>query len=118
MSSHAHDIDKEVKTYLLVFAALLVLTAVTVLISRFHFPSSIAIPLALIVALIKGSLVVGFFMHLISEKQLIYGILFFVVIFFFGLLLLPFCNDHDRLTGTQNIGKKLLATHAQAEHVH
>ena len=124
MSGHVHDIQKEVKTYLMVFAALLVLTAITVLISRYHLPSGVAIPLALTVAIIKGGLVVGFFMHLISERQLIYVLLVFVIIFFLGLLMLPIYNDYDRITGTKDDGKKIAimrlhdAGQKEAEHVH
>ena len=124
MSGHVHDIQKEVKIYLMVFGALLVLTAITVLISRFHLPSSVAIPLALTVAIIKGGMVVGFFMHLISERQLIYTLLFFVIIFFFGLLLLPIYNDKDRIMGTKDSGKEIAtirlhdAGQKEAEHVH
>ena len=42
--------------------------------------------LALAVATIKGSLVAAFFMHLISERKLIYAVLVLTV-FFFGVML-------------------------------
>jgi len=38
---------------------------------------------ALLVATVKGGLVAAFFMHLISEKKLIYGILALTLFFFF-----------------------------------
>ena len=86
---HAVDIDKHVRIYITVFVALMVLTIVTVAISRVHLPMPIAVTVALIVAIIKGSLVACYFMHLISEKKLIYGVLVLTVAFFAALLALP-----------------------------
>jgi cytochrome c oxidase subunit IV len=88
-SDHAVDIDKHVRVYITVFVALMVLTVVTVAISRFHLPVPIAVTVALVVAIIKGSLVACYFMHLISEKKLIYAVLALTVAFFFALLALP-----------------------------
>ena len=86
---HAVDIDKHVRVYIMVFVALMVLTVVTVAISRFHLPVPIAVTVALIVALIKGSLVAGYFMHLVSEKKLIYAVLALTIAFFLPLMALP-----------------------------
>ncbi|MBV8520322.1 MAG: cytochrome C oxidase subunit IV family protein [Acidobacteria bacterium] len=79
-------IRKEIRRYLIVFAALGALTIVTVAISLLHLPTHLAILLALTVAVVKGSLVAAFFMHLISERKLIYAVLLLTV-FFFGMLL-------------------------------
>ena len=120
MSGHSGDIQKEIRGYWIIFFALIFFTVVTVTISKFHFAPPIAISLALAVALFKGSLVAGFFMHLLSERQLIYSVLTFTFLFFFGLLLLPLLNDHDRLTGTQNTGKAQqavqLSEHKEGHH--
>jgi cytochrome c oxidase subunit IV len=86
---HAVDIDKHVRVYITVFVALMVLTIVTVVISRFHFPVPIAVTVALFVATVKGALVAGYFMHLVSEKKLIYAVLALTVAFFVVLLALP-----------------------------
>jgi cytochrome c oxidase subunit 4 len=86
---HAVDIDKHVRVYITVFVALMVLTIVTVAISRFHFPVPIAVTVALIVATIKGALVAGYFMHLVSEKKLIYAVLALTIVFFVALIALP-----------------------------
>jgi cytochrome c oxidase subunit 4 len=88
-SDHAVDIDKHVRVYITVFVALMVLTIVTVAVSRYHFPVPVAVTVALIVATIKGSLVACYFMHLISEKKLIYAVLAVTVVFFAVLLALP-----------------------------
>ncbi len=92
---HAVDIDKHVRIYITVFVALMILTIVTVAVSRFHLPVPIAVTVALIVAIVKGSLVACFFMHLISEKKLIYAVLALTVAFFIALMVLPVLTVHD-----------------------
>ena len=67
----------------------MVLTIVTVAISYLHLPVPMAVTVALLVATIKGSLVACYFMHLISEKKLIYAVLALTVVFFVALLALP-----------------------------
>jgi cytochrome c oxidase subunit 4 len=94
-SHHAADIDRHVRVYITVFVALMVLTIVTVLISRVHLPIPIAVTLALFVATIKGALVACYFMHLISEKKLIYAVLALTGAFFVALLALPIFTHSD-----------------------
>ena len=86
---HAVDIDKHVRVYITVFVSLMVLTGITVAVAQFHLPIHIAVTVALIVATIKGSLVACYFMHLISEKKLIYAVLGLTVFFFIALMTLP-----------------------------
>ena len=88
-SDHAADIDRHVRVYITVFGALMALTIITVVVSRFHLPVPIAVSVALLVATIKGSLVACYFMHLISEKKLIYAVLVVTAVFFAALLALP-----------------------------
>ena len=88
-SDHAADIDRHVRVYITVFVALMVLTIVTVAVSRVHLSVPLAVTVALIVATIKGSLVACYFMHLISEKKLIYAVLVLTAVFFVALLALP-----------------------------
>ena len=94
-SDHAADIDKHVKIYISVFVALMVLTIVTVAISRVHLPVPMAVALALLVATVKGSLVACYFMHLISEKKLILAVLVLTAVFFVALLALPVFTVSD-----------------------
>jgi len=86
---HAVDIDRHVRVYIIVFVALMALTFITVAVSYLHLPPKVAITVALFVATIKGSLVACYFMHLISEKKLIYAVLVITVIKFVALLALP-----------------------------
>ena len=92
---HAADIDKHVRIYITVFVALMVLTVITVLIARVHLPIPIAVSVAMLVAIIKGSLVACYFMHLISEKKLIYAVLGLTLAFFVALLALPALTHAD-----------------------
>lgn len=92
---HAVDIDRHVRIYVTVFVALMALTIITVAISRVHLPLPIAVAVALLVATIKGSLVASYFMHLISEKKLIYAVLALTAVFFLVLLALPAITHSD-----------------------
>ena len=94
-SDHAVDIDRHVRIYITVFVALMALTIITVAVSRFHLPVPVAVTVALLVATIKGSLVACYFMHLISEKKLIYAVLVLTAAFFLALLFLPVLTVHD-----------------------
>ena len=82
-------IKKHVKIYIAVFATLAALTVVTVAVSYLHLPFQKAVAVALIIATIKASLVALFFMHLISEKWVIFSILAVTFFFFLHLLILP-----------------------------
>ena len=94
-SDHAVDIDKHVRVYITVFVALMVLTIITVAVSYLDLSVPLAITLALVIATVKGSLVACYFMHLISEKKLIYAVLIVTVAFFVALLLLPVLTVSD-----------------------
>ena len=96
MSDHSHDISKHVRVYITVFVALLVGTIVTVALNYMHFDSvPLTIAIALFVAVIKASLVACYFMHLISERKMIYAILIFTAFFFTGLMFLTLWSMQD-----------------------
>jgi cytochrome c oxidase subunit 4 len=87
---HPHEIDHHVRVAMIVFGALMVLTVVTVgawALLDLSVPMTIA--LALLIAIVKGSLVAGYFMHLLTERKLIYWVLGLTVAFFIVLLLVP-----------------------------
>lgn len=103
---HAHsaeEVSKHVKVYLTVFIALLIGTVITVALNYLHFDSkALTIGIALFVATIKATLVACYFMHLISEKRMIYLILGFTTFFCIGLmgLTLGAYADFPPLTAT------------------
>ena len=83
------EIDRHVRVYITVFVALMALTVITVAVSYLDLSPPKAIAVALFIATIKGSLVACYFMHLISEKKLIYVVLAITAIKFVALLALP-----------------------------
>ena len=83
------EVREHIRTYVLVFTALAVLTVVTVGISYIHLPTGPAIALAMAVALVKAGLVAGFFMHLVSEKKVIHWVLILSFAFFVFVMFLP-----------------------------
>jgi len=106
------EIDKHVRTYIMVFATLLVLTMVTVAVSYLHLEVHEAIAVALVIASIKASLVALFFMHLISERQVILLILALTAAFAAVLLLLPVITNHDHITSSNMPAAMISAAHS------
>ncbi len=87
---------EHVRRYLYVFYALIFGTFITVAASYIPFGSHhINIAVALAIAVGKASLVAAFFMHLISERKMIYGLLVFTVCFFLGLMILTVSSFAD-----------------------
>ena len=85
-----------VRRYLYVFYALIVGTILTVLASYIPWGNrEINIGVALLIAICKASLVACFFMHLISERKLIYGLLACTAFFFIGLMFLTMWSFGD-----------------------
>jgi cytochrome c oxidase subunit 4 len=100
--THPVDIDRHVRIYVTVFVGLMALTLITVAIAYLHLPLRMAVAVALLIATIKGSLVACYFMHLISERRLIFAVMGLTVAFFLALLLLPVLSHAGRseITGT------------------
>ena len=91
------EIKREVRVYLIVFGALAALTVVTV--AAFYalksYPVYVAVLVALAIASVKGFLVAGYFMHLLSEKKLIYAVLLLTVFFFVVLIWGPWQHHYS-----------------------
>jgi caa(3)-type oxidase subunit IV len=88
---YAHNVQKHVRGYLMVGAALLAFTAITVALSYVDFGARKAnIAVAMIVATFKAGLVAAIFMHLAAEKRLIYRVLIFTGLFVFALFWLTY----------------------------
>jgi cytochrome c oxidase subunit 4 len=78
-----------VRVYLAVFAALLTLTALTIWVA-FHDFGSWNAPMAMGIAVIKGTLVVLFFMHLryssrLTQIVVVAGFFWLLILFGFGM---------------------------------
>jgi cytochrome c oxidase subunit IV len=95
-SDHPDHFASHVRRYLYVFVALIIGTILTVWASYIPMGSREAnIAVALLIASCKAFLVAGFFMHLISERKMIYGILGFTVFFVTGLMALTLWSFGD-----------------------
>ena len=88
-TTHTESVRRQVKGYIFVFIALMGLTVVTVAVSYLHLDVRAAIAVALVVATLKASLVASYFMHLISERKVIYATLALTAILLVALLFLP-----------------------------
>jgi caa(3)-type oxidase subunit IV len=95
----AHNVAKHVRKYLLVGATLITFTAITVWLSYVDFGTIKAnVAVAMVVATFKAALVAAIFMHLSSEKRLIYRILVFTAFFVIGLFFLTYLAWYDPIT--------------------
>ena len=97
------DFRHHVRRYLYIFYALLFGTLITVGASYIPFGNhAINIAVALAIACGKAFLVAGFFMHLISERKMVYGLLALTGFFFLGLVFLTLSayGDFPRMTVT------------------
>jgi caa(3)-type oxidase subunit IV len=87
---------EHLRRYLFVFYALLFGTLITVGASYIPWGNrEINIGVALFIAVGKASLVACYFMHLISERKMIYGIMTFTAFFFIGLMFLTIWSFSD-----------------------
>src|SRR4030095_13363567 len=85
-----------VRRYLFVFYALLFGTVITVGASYIPFGHhAVNVGVALVIACGKAFLVAGYFMHLVSERKMIYGIMAFTAFFFVGLMFLTIWSFTD-----------------------
>ena len=98
MHSDPAEIKKSIRTYMMVGAALLVFTVITVAVSQIHIESeALRVTVALIIACMKGAMVASIFMHLSHEKRWIYGALLLTVVGFIILMTVPLFTILDTI---------------------
>jgi cytochrome c oxidase subunit 4 len=101
MSAHtADEVRKHLRAYVLVFMALMAGTLITVWIWSLHLPMSTAITLQISLAVLKASLVLGYFMHLLTERKTTYAILVTTAFFFAFLMYLTIWSTDQHPVGT------------------
>ena len=95
----AHDVSKHIRGYLMVGGTLLLFTGITVALSYVNFGTQKAnVAVAMVVGTFKAGLVATIFMHLASEKRMIYRIVIFTFFFVFGLFWLTYLAWYDPIT--------------------
>jgi cytochrome c oxidase subunit IV len=95
----AHPVD--VRPYLAVFGALMVLTVVTVGVSYLRLSMTPTVLVALAIATAKASLVAIFFMHLKGERPMVYWPLGLTAVLFVALFAFLLWSEGDHLFGTR-----------------
>ncbi len=95
-AAHAEEIKKHVRVYLIVFGALAVLTVVTVAVAYLNLPIVAAVIVALIIASVKAGLVAAYFMHLVSEKKVIYWTLGLTAAFLAAMFIIFIAAYYDQ----------------------
>ncbi len=89
MASSVEEVNKSVRAFMKVGAALFVLTLFTVWLSTVEMPThNMNILIGMIVAAVKASLVCLIFMHLNHERSVIYKVLAFTAVFAIVLFVL------------------------------
>ena len=99
MNGTAHPVP--VRGYLAVFAALLVLTIVTVAVASLNLTEGATVAVAVTIATVKATLVAMFFMHLKGEKPMVFWSLGLTAVLFAALFAFLLWTEGDRLFGTK-----------------
>jgi caa(3)-type oxidase subunit IV len=87
--SQSHSVDLNIRRYLIVFGCMIVCALLTVGISLAPLGNhKLNIALALVTVAVQAFLVLGFMMHLLSERHTIYSVLGFTGFFLVFLMLL------------------------------
>ncbi|PTY03587.1 hypothetical protein DB346_06880 [Verrucomicrobia bacterium LW23] len=131
MASHTHDkdhhavssdphapdpheiehIEQHIKLYWIIFGSLFVLTIITVLVAYLPFSTWGHIICALIIATFKAGLVVAVFMHMMTEKKLIYQVMIGAVVCAFILFFLTWFAWYDPIHWGKDPYKERPADH-------
>lgn len=108
-----------VRGYLMVFGALLLLTLVTVTVSYLDLPERSTVLIAVAIAALKATLVAMFFMHLKGERPMVYWALRLTAVLFVTLFAFLIWTERDHLIGTRftdAFGSEPKAAPSGAEH--
>lgn len=98
MAQSHGDPKKMVKVYIAIFAALAVLTFLTVWVNSLQVARPMAIAIAATIALIKVLLIAGFFMHLKFEGKWIFGVVVLALVAI-GILIVLISPDIGAVGG-------------------
>ena len=94
-----HAVD--IRGYLSVFVALLILTVVTVAVASLELTEAMTVTVAVSIATFKAALVAMFFMHLKGEKPMVFWSLGLTGVLLAALFAFVLWTEGDRLFGTR-----------------
>ena len=89
MSGHVSSVGR----YVTIFGALMIGTGLTVMAAFIDLPFQMNFPIALLIAIIKASLVIAFFMHVKYSSRYV-KLIVGVALFFFGIMLTLTATDY------------------------
>jgi len=99
--SHPTDLKTYIRRCALVFLAIICTTSLMIYASFLpHYGWAAKVAMILAIAIVNAFIVAGYLMHLLTEKKMIYTVLFFTVIFFAGLMGLTVWATGDFPVGT------------------
>ena len=90
-----------VRGYLSIFAALLILTVVTVAVATLELTEGMTVVVAVSIATFKAALVAMFFMHLKGEKPMVFWSLGLTGVLLAALFAFVLWSEGNRLLGTR-----------------
>jgi len=96
MSEQTHSQTTSVTVYVVVFAALVALTFLTVGVSFIPLAGIWHVVLGMAIATVKGSLVVLFFMHALNSPRITWIVIAAAVVWLTVLLVLTLCDYMTR----------------------
>jgi cytochrome c oxidase subunit 4 len=99
MAISQQDFQAEIKSYRSIFFSLVFLSAVSVGIHYLHLPTVFNMVLILGIAFIQATLSVCYFMHLITERKLIFLVLILTAVFVISMLGLILHGHFDHFEG-------------------
>jgi len=104
MSENVHA-EVNIRRYLIVFGCMIVTALMTVGIAIAPLGNhKLNIAFALVIVAVQAFLVLGFMMHLLSERRMIYTVLVFTAFFFAALMALTLFARHDEVTKPRHHG--------------
>lgn len=98
--SSSINMKSTVRLCAVVLLVIVCTTAMMISISFAHLGWPMKVALILGVAVVNAFLVASYLMHLLTEKKMVFTVLFFTVCFFIGLLGLTLWAMHDFPIGT------------------
>ncbi len=105
MSNH-QDTNQLIALYRNLFIVLVVITLLGIAVTFLHLSPVIAVILAIVIILIKSGIVYKAFKPFLNGKNSLIILFALTIIFFLSVIVLPFFNAHNHLTGTVDISKQ------------
>jgi heme/copper-type cytochrome/quinol oxidase subunit 4 len=85
------DVKRHVRQHIIIAVALAIGSLTTIWTSQTHFGNfAVNVAMTLLVAGVQGFMVAGYYMHLLSEKKMIYSFLIFTAFFFVVMIGITF----------------------------